>query len=484
MPDKTIFWHDYETFGVNPALDRPAQFAGIRTDEALEIVGDPVVVYCQPTKDVLPTPEACLITGITPQIALEKGEIESSFIAQIHQQLALPGTCGAGYNSLRFDDEVTRYTLYRNFYDPYAREWQDQCSRWDIIDLIRMAYALRPEGLEWPMEERVDEGGNEGLVPSFRLERLSEVNGIVHESAHDAVSDVQATIGLARRVKALHPKLYTWLYDLRNKHRVAEHIDISAGRPLVHTTRMYPASLGCTSLVLPLGYESRNKSSVLVYDLRVDPDEFLELDQSELSVRLFSPKQDLPEGANRLPVKSLKINKCPAIAPVSTLTEALATRIHLDLDRCARNRRKIIDVEKQGGEFFKRIESLFADRKFPHAENVDQGLYDGFFGDNDKRLMQKIRQSAPDKLQSEQYAFNDGRLPELLFRYRARNWPESLNQVEQEQWYEHCMDRYQHPERGLEPYFAKITALKDDDALSPEKLAILEALEHWGDSLL
>jgi len=204
----TFYWHDYETFGVRPAKDRPSQFAGIRTDDDLNIIGEPLVVFCKPIPDVLPAPMACILTGITPQHALENGICESEFIARIHNEMSLKDTCSVGYNSLRFDDEITRYTLYRNFFDPYAREWQNGCSRWDIIDLVRMTYALRPEGIEWPL--------NEKGYPSFRLELLTQANRILHEDAHDALSDVHATIGLAKLIKQKQPKLFEWLLKTRS----------------------------------------------------------------------------------------------------------------------------------------------------------------------------------------------------------------------------------------------------------------------------
>jgi exodeoxyribonuclease-1 len=162
----SFYWHDYETFGADPSRDRPVQFAGLRTDAELNVVGESLVIYSRPADDYLPHPQACLVTGISPQLALQQGVPEAEFIRQIHEELALPGTCGVGYNSLRFDDEVTRYTLYRNFYDPYAREWQNGNSRWDIIDMVRATCALRPEGIEWPLRE-------DGL-PSFRLEDLTQ----------------------------------------------------------------------------------------------------------------------------------------------------------------------------------------------------------------------------------------------------------------------------------------------------------------------
>ncbi|MGL4994969.1 MAG: exodeoxyribonuclease I, partial [Deefgea sp.] len=181
----TFFWHDYETFGAVPRLDRPSQFAGIRTDGELNEIGEPLMIYCQPANDFLPDPFACLLTGITPQTCLEKGVPENQFANQIERELATPGTIGVGYNTIRFDDEVTRYLFWRNLMDPYAREWQNDCSRWDLLDVVRATYALRPAGIEWPINE-------EGKV-SFKLEMLSAANGLVHEAAHDALSDVRAT---------------------------------------------------------------------------------------------------------------------------------------------------------------------------------------------------------------------------------------------------------------------------------------------------
>ncbi len=189
----TFFWFDYETWGVNPATDRPAQFAGVRPDQDCNISGAPVVIYCQIPNDYLPSPEAALITGITPQKTLRDGLPEPEFIRRIHQELSQPNTISLGYNNIRFDDEVTRYTLYRNFYDPYAWSWQNGNSRWDLLDVMRACYALRPDGINWPE----DELGR----PSFKLEKLSIANGIEHSNAHDAMADVIATIELAKKLK-------------------------------------------------------------------------------------------------------------------------------------------------------------------------------------------------------------------------------------------------------------------------------------------
>ena len=468
----TFYWHDYETFGVKPSRDRPSQFAGVRTDFDFNIIGEPLVTYCKPPRDVLPSPMACLITGITPQLAQEKGVIEPEFIARIHKEISTKDTCTLGYNSIRFDDEITRYTLYRNFFDPYAREWQNGCSRWDIIDLVRMTYALRPDGFEWPLGEN----GN----PSFRLELLSQANGISHDAAHDALSDVYATIELAKLVKLRQPRLFDWAFEYRGKNKVLELVDVRGKKPFLHTTRMYPAENACTSLVLPLVFESKNTSSLLVYDLRHSPEEFFGLSVPTLRDRIFTSSEELEEGANRLPVKSLKINKCPGIAPVSILTDDIAARIKIDPDLCAKHREQIINRS----DFIDNVREAYEGNTFPRADDVDQSLYDGFFGDGDKSKINLVRESTSTELSESSFNFSDPRLDELLFRYRARNWPESLSAEEKQEWDQHCLSRYQDEESGLQPYFEELSGLRESHVGDTRACQILDELENWGDSLL
>jgi len=472
----TLYWHDYETFGIDPRRDRPAQFAGLRTDEALNEVDEPLVIYCKPPRDGLPQPEACLITGITPQIAEEKGVPEAEFIAHIHAELVQPGTCGVGYNTLRFDDEVTRHTLYRNFYDPYTREWQQGNSRWDLIDLARMTYALRPEGIAWP---RHDDGR-----PSFRLEDLAAANGIGHESAHDALSDVRATIGLARLLHDRQPRLYDWLFQLRNKRSAAEQLDLLGHTPVLHSSRMYPSETGCTTLIMPLIGETRNKNSVLVYDLRHDPRSFFDLDVADLRDRLFTRTEELPQGVARLPVKSVKINKCPALAPQKTLNEAAIARIALDLDACTRHWELLCSHK----DFIQRVLQAYSSLEFSPARDVDLALYDGFLNDADHALSTRVRKASKQELAQAHYDFHDARLPELLFRYRARNWPETLSAEETQRWEHFRQHRLCDADGGgsvtLNDYYVRIAQLRAEREGDENAQQILESLEAWGRGLL
>ncbi|MBT8766133.1 exodeoxyribonuclease I [Metapseudomonas boanensis] len=444
----SIFWYDYETTGINPRSDRPLQVAGIRTDESLKEIGEPLNIYCRPSDDILPHPGACLVTGILPATLAAKGLEEAEFMRLVHAELSQPGTCGAGYNSLRFDDEVTRYSLYRNFYDPYAREWQGGNSRWDLIDLVRTAYALRPEGIQWPQEE--------GRV-SLKLERLTEANGIDHGQAHDALSDVRATIALARLLKARQPKLFDYLYQLRSKHKVQEQIRLL--QPLVHISGRFSAARHYLSVALPLAWHPRNRNALIVCDLQADPSPLLGLDAQSLRTRLYTRREELAEGELPVPLKLLHINKCPVVAPMAVLRDADRERLGIDLELCLGRARQIAEAT---AAWQAKLAELYAEEGFAVVDDPEQQLYDGFLGDRDRRLCEQVRRAEPLSLGRDNWPFDDPRLPELLFRYRARNFPETLSDDERGRWFEFCRMRLNSPEFGAPNTLAGFTRALDE----------------------
>lgn len=310
---RSFLWHDYETFGISARSDRPAQFAAIRTDAELNEIGAPLMQFCQPAPDYLPDPQSCLITGITPQQCLEQGVPEHQFARDIEQAFSQPGTVGVGYNTIRFDDEFTRFLFWRNLIDPYAREWKDECGRWDILDLVRTAYALRPDGIVWPTNEQ-------GRV-SFRLELLSAANGLAHEAAHDALSDVRATVALARLIRQNNPRLFDFCLDLRKKEQAAAQVGLNAPRPFLHITGQVPVERGCLMVAWPLAQHPINKNEIIVWDLAHDPGELFALDADAIRLRMFTRTDALPEGVSRLPVKTIHLNKSPvAINKLNTLS--------------------------------------------------------------------------------------------------------------------------------------------------------------------
>jgi exodeoxyribonuclease I len=471
MNEFSFFWHDYETFGRIPRRDRPAQFAGIRTDADLNEIAEPVMLYCQPAPDSLPDPEACLLTGITPQVCLERGVPEHVFANTIETQLAQTGTVGVGYNSIRFDDEVTRHLFWRNLIDPYAREWQNQCGRWDLLDVVRVTWALRPEGIEWPKKE-------DGK-PSFKLEDLTRANGLSHEAAHDALSDVRATIGLARLIKNAQPKLWDFCLKLRKKDEVAR--EIGVGKPFLHISGMYGTERGCMALVWPIGIHPTNKNEIIVWDLSSDPSELFKLNSEQIRERMFNKQEDLPEGVTRLPIKSIHINKSPiVVGNLKILNAATATKWGIDIEQGMRYAEKFAAqaqlLTPLWPDVFTRPAQLNVD--------VDEDLYGGFIGNEDRRTLQRLLGLMPEQLADRIPTFVDPRLDEILFRYRARNFPQMLNEEEQKQWHEHLVARLHQGTGGftnLQAFFEKIDEL--NEAADERGQEILSSLYDYAEQI-
>ncbi|KFF70478.1 exonuclease I [Pectobacterium brasiliense] len=467
----TFFIHDYETFGKHPARDRPAQFAGVRTDMDFNIIGEPLVIYCRPADDYLPEPEAVMITGITPQVALAKGVNEAEFARQIHDAFSVPGTCIMGYNNIRFDDEVSRNIFYRNFYDPYAYSWQNGNSRWDLLDALRACYALRPEGIVWPE--------NDDGLPSFRLEHLTKANGISHEQAHDAMSDVYATIAMAKLFKQAQPKLFEYLFPLRNKNKISALIDIPQMKPLVHVSGMFGAARSNTSWVVPLAWHPDNRNAVIMCDLAGDMTPLLELDSAALRERLYTRRDALGADQSAVPLKLVHINKCPVLAPANTLRPEDAERLGIDRQRCLDN----LALLRSNAIVREKVVELFAEAPaFAASDDVDLRLYAGFFGDADRMAMKIIQETAPQNLPALDLTFADNRLEPLLFRYRARNFPGTLDDREQQRWLQHRRAVFT-PER-LQDYLSELSNLYQLHEDDKEKMAQLKALYAYAQELV
>lgn len=459
----SIFWYDFETTGISPRCDRPLQVAGIRTNEALEEIGEPLNIYCRLSDDILPHPAACLVTGITPETLASKGLCEAEFVHLLHQQLSLPRTCGAGYNTLRFDDEVTRYSLYRNFYDPYAREWQGGNSRWDLIDLVRTAYALRPEGLVWPEED--------GRV-TLKLERLSAANGLEHLQAHDALSDVRATIGLARLIRDRQPRLYQYLYNLRRKQAVLDQVELL--KPMVHISGRFSAARHYLSVVLPLAWHPTNRNALVVCDLQSDCSPLWEETAEALRERLYTRRDLLGEHQLPVPLKLIHVNRCPVLAPMKVLREADVTRLGLELDVCEARAQRLRDCHS---EWSGKLGDIYAEQSFAGSEDPEQQLYDGFLGERDRRLCEQVKNFSASDSPLQGLPFDDPRLPELLFRYRARNFPESLSEAEQQHWVLFCQRRLTLPEWGAPntlAQFEQAMQVVEAQAVLPEQKQLLQ----------
>lgn len=487
----TFYWHDYETFGARPSRDRPVQFAGIRTDLELNVIGKPLVVYHRLPPDSLPQPEACLITGLTPQSTYEQGVCEAHFIREIRSELLTPETCAVGYNSIHFDDEVTRFTLYRNLYDPYEREYKNGNSRWDLIDMMRLAWATRPEGIEWPEDE-------EGRV-SFRLEKLTQANDIQHADAHDALSDVEATLALARLVRHAQPKLFAYLYDLRQERRLLEQLEKFENRPFLHVSGRYPViSDGGIAPVICLGNVPQRSKQFVLYDLRHHPESWLGLSSDALRERRLTPQANYPTDWKRPPIQQIQTNRVPVIAPIGVLPDERAERFGIDWKEIETHRAILLQnpslcramVESF---IYPKSESDSSHEEAISAVDVDQNLYQGgFLSAADRRLLDRLITTAPEEWhQTEALLRSTGErknllLEERIFRCRARNYPETLTADELARWKSWGRERLTSAAHEVTPYRewnADLLKKLEEEGVTPRDKAILNALVEYGDEV-
>ena len=481
-PQLTFYWHDYETWGVNPQLDRPSQFAGLRTDLELEPCARPLRLYCQPSQEFLPQPMAVLVTGITPQYALQNGTIEAEFANRIAAEFSQANTVTVGYNNIQFDDEVTRYLFYRNFHDPYAHTWQNGNSRWDLINLVRACYALRPEGIQWPQHD-------DGRV-SLKLEDLTRANGIDHGQAHDAMADVYATIAIAKLIKTKQPRLFDFAFQHRGKAALKKLIAEAeqSAQPLLHVHGFYGADNGYTSFIMPLDEHPDQPNQLIYWDLRCDPRAFLEATAETMRERRFMPKQErLEQQLEAFGGKVLALNKCPFLAPIKVLTEKRASELDISVPELIERYQWL----RQQPEFRQRVIDVISEQRdyqpHPSLQDPDFELYSGaFFSDHDRQAMTMIRATPPEQLAGLSLQFEDERIPEMLFRYRARNYPATLSANELARWRGFLQQRLLEPPKGAlstQEFIEQLEQLMLEHQDHPHQQRLLYDLYRYVESL-
>jgi exodeoxyribonuclease I len=471
----SFLFYDLETSGVNPKEARVMQFAGQRTDMDLQPVGEPYNYLIRLSPDVLPDPQAIMITGITPQQTIAEGLSEAEFLDIFHRDIAQPGTIFTGFNSVRFDDEFMRYLNYRNFYDPYEWAWRDDRSRWDMLDVVRMTRALRPDGITWPF-------ASNGTA-SNRLELLTSVNSIAHEDAHDALSDVQATIAVARLVKEQQPKLFSFLLEMRQKQKVANLVE--ADNPFVYSSGRFDSAHEKTTVAAFVGSVADQSGAVYVADLRYDPSDLLSRSVDDV-VKALQVRHD--ERPFPVPLKQLKYNRCPAVAPLGVIDAAAQQRLSIDMPKIKRHygvlKQRRAELSQLADEVFARLREAHQQPLLPDEQAVDSQLYDGFVPDADKPLMAKVRDMKPAELSIDAVRFRDDRLRALLPLYKARNYPEFLSAAEQASWDEFCHNRIMGGSVSwLQRYAAQLQKIAAQDDLSPDKRYLLEELQLYAESL-
>lgn len=465
----SFFFYDLETSGLNAREHRIMQFAGIRTDEDLNIIGEPYNLLVKLNDDILPSPEALMVTGISPQETLADGYSEAEFAKILKEEIFTPNTTTIGFNNVRFDDEFIRHLFWRNFHDAYEWSWKDGRSRWDILDVVRMTRALRPEGIKWPLDK-------EGR-PTNRLELLTKINGIDHLKAHDALSDVEALIAITKLIKAKQPQLYEYLFKMRDKKQVQSLVNLENKKPFVYTSGRYSSEHEKTTVAFPLTVGKNG--SVIVYDLRRDPTEFFEMNEKQLSGSLFASwEEKQKENFKAIPVKELKYNQVPAVAPTGVLdNENGWEKINLSFDQIEKNKKTLLGRP----DFAEKIRSVFEARpEFKKSSNPEAMLYDGFIEGKDKQLISKVQNASANALADFHPNFTDERLDDLLLHYKARNYPSSLSEGEVVSW-EKWRSAQIHAQL---PSFINSLQKLSSQNLSEDKSFMLEELKLWAENVM
>jgi exodeoxyribonuclease-1 len=476
----TLLVFDYATTGNDPTRDRPVEFACVRLDMDLNMVGSPTSLHCKPSPDHLPDPAASLMSRITPQLCEQVGLPELRFVNEVHRLLGSPGTISFGYNSIAFDDEVTRFMLWRNLIDPYAREWKNGCGRWDLLELVRATYALRPETLEWPRDDQ----GN----VCFGLEPLTVANGLLHESAHDTLSNVYATIELARLLRDRQPRLYSHVFAMHDKSRALQEMNAKQYVPFVHVGADATTAAG-VRLMIPIAPHPTNRNEVIAWDLSKDPRQLLDIDAESIRLRLFTPHERRPEEFEPMPLYAIAANRSPAVFNnLSVLSPARALELGIDTGAALANVPVMLRV-LDAWDLPKLLQVVYTRDQVEY--DAEQALYDGFLGSHDRLVLDHLRMTDPAELASVKPAFDDPRLDELFLRYKARHYPETLSQRELDKWEEH---RY----RKLITGYAgsrtvamvrasvahwRIKLSEPDEPHDPAKLGILDDVQAYTDRI-
>ena len=464
---QTFFFYDLETSGLSARDDRIMQFAGIRTDMYLNPIGEPYNVLVALNDDTLPSPEALMVTGITPQQTVTDGYTEAQFAKLLIEEIFIDETIAVGFNNVRFDDEFVRHLFWRTFNDPYEWCWKNGTSRWDLLDVVRMTRALRPDGIVWPVVDG---------KASNRLELLTKQNGIDHLKAHDALSDVEALIAVTKLIKQKQPHLYDYLLKMRSKKEVQKLVNLDDKKPFVYTSGRYDAEYDKTTVAFPL--TSGRNGNVVVYDLRYDPTSLINLSQNELKEKLFASWEDRnKEGFVKVPVKELQFNRAPAVAPLGVLEQSDGwKRLSLDPQTIESHRNILLAAP----HFAENIRSAIEGRpEFAKSTQPEAQLYDGFVGDRDKLRIETVRNATQRELADFAPQFSDERLAPLLLHYKARNFPKTLSQSESIEWEQWRTDRI----RGQLPAFMtslqKLAGSEQDD----HKQFVLQELQLWLESI-
>jgi exodeoxyribonuclease-1 len=442
-------FYDLETTGISPEFDQPLQFAAIWTDENF-VEKDRVNIRCRLAPHILPSPQALVVTRVTPD-KLTDPNLPSLF--EFSQQVAefterWAPAIWVGYNTMKFDEEMLRQTFYQNLSpNIYATQFNGN-TRFDILPAVYAAYARHPDLLVWP----TDDTGRW----SFKLDRLAPANGFNTHNAHDALGDVEATIHVARLIATRSPALWSELIDNAQKARVQAKLE--SFQPYELVTRFgggEPRSyVGCFC-----GYSHGNSAQAAFFDLNAaDPADFLEASDEVI----FAAVDATPKI-----IRGMSTNKAPAL-----LEHTAPSAEHLR--RAA--------VIANAPEFRRRVGAAMAARFVEDTDApprpVERQIYGEFYSNADKQLLQEFQHATATWLRRQEIvaSLSDSRLRQLGRRLVAFYSPELLTADEMALFKAYLRDKWSAPDASetewmtLEKAEAAVGQLRVAGAAEPSEL--------------
>jgi len=449
---RTFYFYDTETSGFDARAQRIMQFAGQRTDLEFTPIGEPHNILIKLTDEVIPEPEAIAVHGILPTTTIQQGLTEAEFIKKLNSEVLTSDTVVIGFNNIHFDDEFLRHLYWRNLYDPYQWHWKDGRSRWDLLDATRLIRALRPEGIKWPLN-------SEGKQVNTLVSLASE-NNLIHDDAHDALSDVNATIQLAKLIHKTQPKILNWMIENKDKRKLGEIVNLKEPKPFIYSSGRFKSEYTKTTIAFPVAPVEGRPDSVLVYDLRVNPKQFIDLDIDGLKDKVWFYGKKTDAGRS-LPIKIIALNRCPAVAPIEAMNRDVEVRINLTLKQAEAHLKTLL-TNKSFGDM---VRTIWAEKQWPEGpDDVDYQLYDSLMDNSDKPKLEKLHGMKESDLADFQPVFTDERLDSMLLRYKARNFPKSLSLKEQTIWQAYKRKRIEKGVPGQSSYdkfFERAPAIKN-----------------------
>ena len=479
-----ILWYDYETSGRDPAADRPIQLGWQVTDPGMDPVADADSLLIRLPDDVLPSPGAMLVHQILPEIHQREG-ISEAELANHLEQLIAPRTLVAGYNSRGFDDKFTQHVFYRSLRDPYVWQYADGRGRFDLYPVVLTYFVLAPSALRWPE----DHGGR----PRFKLDRIGPLNRLDQglKRAHDASADVAVTARLAKQLALHDPDLFASCLKRIDKHFVTDQIRADGrSEGLLEITPFAGWDQGFVrDLWVPFRLSERSNDYVAI-DLNCDPQAvmagLIQLVESPITDRFELRKQ-----VRELGLQTVRINAQPMFFRRGTLEPEVKARLEaFGRDEVRQNQHLDVWHHIQDSPAFKQLYQLavqvLAEPEQVIPDDVDFALYSGgFLSAHDKDLLASLPLMDPEGLSQWTQSFDDPRYEELLFRYRARNFPRSLTQGEWKRWQKIRRDKLM----GIQQVNTRASRIQDElleisrrTDLEPHQKEQLHRFVNWLDN--